>query len=231
MSGPKRILVADDDAKILKVVGEALRQEGHIVETASDGARALQLCRSFHPNLVILDVMMPELDGLEVCGRLRAAGSQVPVLILSAAGDEMDRVVGFRMGADDYLVKPFSLSELLLRVKAILRRLHQEMPVPSGDRVTAGDLVMDRATRQTTMGGAPITLTPREFELLWLLATHPGQVFTRELLIERIWESNYEGDPSVVAVYMRRLRERIERNPSAPDHLKTVWGIGYKFEL
>ena len=231
MSGPKRVLVADDDTKILKVVGEALRQDGYTVMTATDGATALQLCRSFNPHLIILDVMMPAMDGLEVCSRLRASGSQVPVLILSACGDETDRVVGFRLGADDYLTKPFSISELLLRVKAILRRLSNGAPTASEDRVQAGDLEMDRTTRRTTVRGKAVDLTPREFELLWLLAAHPGQVFARDTLLEHIWESDYQGDPSVVAVYMRRLRERIELKPSEPDHLKTVWGIGYKFEL
>ena len=229
--GTKRVLVADDDAKILKVVGEALRQEGYSVSTASDGAAALQMCRSQNPHLVVLDVTMPEMDGLEVCGRLRAAGSQVPILILSARGDETDRVVGFRLGADDYLVKPFSISELLLRVKAILRRTGSEVAPASNDRISSGDLEMDRTTRRCTMRGEPISLTPREFELLWLLAAHPGQVFPREALVEHVWKSDYEGDPAVVAVYIRRLRERIEQNPSEPEHLKTVWGIGYKFEL
>jgi DNA-binding response OmpR family regulator len=231
MSGSRRVLVADDDTKILKVVGEALRQDGYTVMTATDGATALQLCRSWGPHLVVLDVMMPAMDGLEVCSKLRAGGSQVPVLILSACGDETDRVVGFRLGADDYLTKPFSISELLLRVKAILRRSSSAAPTASDDRVQAGELVMDRATRRTTMRGKPLELTPREFELLWLLAAHPGQVFARDALLEHIWESDYQGDPSVVAVYMRRLRERIELKPSEPDHLKTVWGIGYKFEL
>lgn len=230
MPATKRVLVADDDPKILKVVGEALRQEGYSVTTATNGATALQLCRSQSPHLVILDVMMPEMDGLDVCARLRGAGSQVPILILSACGDETDRVVGFRLGADDYLVKPFSISELLLRVKAILRRVQADTPAPSGDRINPGDLEMDRTTRQTLIRGKAVSLTPREFDLLWLLASHAGQVFARESLIEHIWKSDYEGDPSVVAVYMRRLRERIERNPSEPDHLKTVWGIGYKFE-
>ncbi|HYG58746.1 MAG TPA: response regulator transcription factor [Symbiobacteriaceae bacterium] len=231
MAAPKRVLVADDDAKILKVVGEALRQEGYAVTTASDGATALQLCRAQSPNLVILDVLMPGLDGLEVCSRLRSSGSHVPILILSACGDETDRVVGFRLGADDYLVKPFSISELLLRVKAILRRAGAEAAPATGDRLQAGDLEMDRTTRRSTMRGQPLTLTPREFELLWLLAAHPGQVFTRDSLIEHIWKSDYEGDPAVVAVYVRRLRERIEQKPSEPYHLKTVWGIGYKFDL
>ncbi|HYF95326.1 MAG TPA: response regulator transcription factor [Symbiobacteriaceae bacterium] len=230
MPATKRVLVADDDPKILKVVGEALRLEGYSVTTATNGATALQLCRSQNPHLLVLDVMMPEMDGLDVCSRLRAMNSQIPILILSARADESDRVVGFRLGADDYLVKPFSISELILRVKAILRRVQHDTPATTGDRVYAGELEMDRTTRQTVVRGQAINLTPREFELLWLLSSHAGQVFARESLLELIWKSDYEGDPSVVAVYIRRLRERIERNPGEPDHLKTVWGIGYKFE-
>lgn len=231
MAGSNRVLVVDDDAKIVKVVSEALRQEGYTVFTAGNGEAGMQMARTHMPHLIILDVMMPGLDGLEVCGRLRAAGSQVPILILSAKGDETDRVVGFRLGADDYLTKPFSISELMLRVKAILRRVGQEKQATAGDRVVAGDLEIDRTTRKVTMRGKELDLTPREFEMLWLFATHPGHVFSREVLLERLWESDFDGDASAVAVYMRRLREKIERNPSEPDHLKTVWGIGYKFEL
>lgn len=231
MPWTKTILVADDDAKILKVVGEALRQECYNVVTAVDGTEALQLCKQHKPHLVILDVMMPGLDGLEVCGRLRSGGSQVPILILSAKGDETDRVVGFRLGADDYLTKPFSISELLLRVKAILRRAGTEgQPAVASERIKLGDIDLDRSTRRASVRGAEIELTPREFEMLWLFAAHPGQVFSREALLQRLWQSDFTGDQSAVTVYIRRLREKIERNPSDPDHLKTVWGIGYKFD-
>lgn len=231
MFGSKRVLVVDDDAKILKVVGEALRQESYSVHIASSGVAALECCRQWQPDLIILDVAMPGLDGFEVCGRLRSGGSQVPVLILSARGDETDRVVGFRMGADDYLTKPFSISELVLRVRAILRRAAGSTgPHAWGSQLSSGDLQMDRETRRVQVGGQPVELTPLEFELLWLLATHPGQVFSREALLERVWQSNFSGDQSSVTVYIRRLREKIEQKPSDPAHLKTVWGIGYKFE-
>ncbi len=228
----KTILVADDDPKILKVVGEALRQEGCRVITATTGEEAIQKCRTHAPDLMVLDVMMPGLDGLEVCGQLRAVGNQVPILILSAKGDETDRVVGFRLGADDYLTKPFSISELVLRVRAILRRTGSPGAVPaiSADRVKVGELEMDWTTRQAAMRGQPLSLTPREFEMLWLFASHPGQVFTREVLLERLWDSDFSGDQSAVTVYVRRLREKIEQNPGNPQHLKTVWGLGYKFE-
>jgi DNA-binding response OmpR family regulator len=226
----KFILVVDDDTSILKAVGEGLRQEGFRVETALDGDTALSLCRNNPPDLVILDVGIPGLDGFEVCGRLRMGGSQLPILILSARGDETDKLVGFRLGADDYLTKPFSLGELMMRVRAILRRTSNQGQPSSTDRVQAGTLEMDRASHRVTVNGAAVELTPREFKLLWLMATHPGQVFSRETLLERFWPEESGADQASVSVYIRRLREKIERNPSNPDHLKTVWGIGYKFE-
>jgi DNA-binding response OmpR family regulator len=229
MSTNRKLLVVDDDAKILKAVGEALRQEGYSVFTAPDGETALELCRKQTPDLVVLDIGMPGLDGFEVCGRLRAGGAQLPILILSARGDETDRVVGFRMGADDYLTKPFSITELILRVRAILRRSGNTMPTPApSDHLAAGVLEIDRATHRVAVRGEPVELTPREFHLLWLLASHPGQVFTRDVLLERIWHG--DGDHAAVTVYIRRLREKIERTPGDPAHIKTVWGIGYKFE-
>lgn len=231
MPNSKQILVVDDDPKILKVVGEALRQESYQVVTAPDGETALQICRQHPLDLLVLDVTMPGIDGLEVCGRLRASGSHVPILILSARGDETDRVVGFRLGADDYLTKPFSISELVLRVRAILRRAGGIPPVQtSGDRISAGPLEMDRTTHTASVRGEALELTPREFEMLWMLASHPGQVFSREHLLERIWRSEFDGDQSAVTVYVRRLREKVESNPSDPAHIKTVWGIGYKYE-
>lgn len=226
----KFILVVDDDTKILKAVGEGLRQEGFRVETALDGETALSLCRNTPPDLVILDVGIPGLDGFEVCGRLRMGGSQVPILILSARGDETDKLVGFRLGADDYLTKPFSMGELVMRARAILRRTGNNGQPSSADRVQAGSVEMDRATHRVTVNGNQVELTPREFKLLWLMATHPGHVFSRETLLEKFWPEESGADQSSVSVYIRRLREKIERNPSAPDHIKTVWGIGYKFE-
>ncbi len=232
MALAKQILVADDDPKILKVVGEALKLEGYQVVTAVNGNAALQVCRQSAPDLIILDITMPGLDGLEVVHKLRTHGSQVPILILSARGDETDRVVGFRLGADDYLTKPFSISELVLRVRAILRRAGAPAPVPiaTPDRISAGDLVIDRVAHQVTVRGTCVELTPLEFKLLWLLASNPGQVFSRDHLLERVWQSEYEGDQAAVTVYIRRLREKIERNPGDPEHIKTVWGIGYKFD-
>jgi len=231
MQTPKSILVVDDDLRILKAVGEALRQEGFRVETAMDGETALTICRMGRPDMVVLDIGLPGLDGFEVCGRIRMSGSQVPILILSARGDDVDKLVGFRLGADDYLTKPFNIAELVMRVRAILRRSVSSPPAPSADRLSIGGLEMDRSTHRVTMNGKLVDLTPREFKLLWLMASHPGQVFSRETLLERFWPEETSSDQSSVTVYMRRLREKIEANPSDPDHLKTVWGIGYKFEM
>ncbi|HEY3365215.1 MAG TPA: response regulator transcription factor [Symbiobacteriaceae bacterium] len=227
----KKILVVDDDPKIVKAVGEALRQEGFGVFTAADGPAALDHCRKHTPDLVVLDVMLPGLDGFDVCSRLRAGGAQVPILMLSARCDETDKVVGFRLGADDYLTKPFSINELLLRVKAILRRAGSNTQAAPSDRLTAGPLEMDRSSHRVSVNDRVLELTPREFYMLWLLAAHPGQVFSREQLLERVWQSDFDGDQSTVTVYIRRLREKIEQNPGDPQHIKTVWGIGYKFEL
>lgn len=230
MLAPKKILVVDDDAKILKVVGEALREEGFGAFTAADGHAALEACRKYSPDLIVLDVMLPGLDGFDVCSRLRTDGDQVPILMLSARCDEVDKVVGFRLGADDYLTKPFSITELILRVKAILRRTGSRNAPPAEGRLVAGPLEMDKHTHHVTMHGRPVKLTPREFLMLWLLAVHPGQVLSRETLLERAWASDFDGDETAVTVYIRRLREKLEANPGDPQHLKTVWGIGYKFE-
>jgi DNA-binding response OmpR family regulator len=226
----KEILVVDDDIKILKAVGEALRQEGFRVQTALDGETAVTLCRNSRPDLMILDIGIPGLDGFEVCGRVRMSGNQMPILILSARGDETDKMIGFRLGADDYLTKPFSVGELVMRVRAILRRTQPAAPVAPSDHVAVGNLEIDKATHRVTVDGHAVELTPREFKLLWIMATHPGHVFSRETLMERFWPEENGTDQSAVTVYIRRLREKIEANPSDPDHLKTVWGIGYKFE-
>lgn len=225
----RRVLVVDDDPKILKAVAQALRQEGFEPVCAATGEEGLGMCESYRPDLVILDIMLPGLDGFEVCGRLRSHG-RTPILILSARGDELDKAVGFHLGADDYMTKPFSLSELVLRVRAILRRAQASPQSPEGDLVRLRDLEVNRATRSVLMRGRPVDLTRREFELLWLLATHPQHVFTREALLERVWHSTYANDQAAVTVCIRRLREKIELQPDHPEYIKTVWGIGYKLE-
>jgi DNA-binding response OmpR family regulator len=231
ITAPKRILVVDDDPKICKALDQALRKEGYEVYKATDGEEALKDAREVEPDLIILDIMLPKLDGFEVCAKLRALGN-VPVLILSARGEEMDKVVGFNVGADDYLTKPFRLSELILRTRAILRRATPASPgtVVDGRPIRFRDMEINRATRNVMVRTKHVELTPKEFDLLWLLASHPGHVFSREAILQRVWHSDFNGDEAALTVCVRRLREKIEYEPGNPEYVKTIWGIGYKFE-
>lgn len=227
----RRILVVDDDPKILKALEQALTKEGYDVRRAADGEEALKAAKEVSPDLIILDIMLPRLDGFEVCAKLRAV-SNVPVLILSARGEEMDKVVGFNVGADDYLTKPFRLSELVLRVRAILRRAANSPadPTAEGRPIRFREMEINRATRTVQVRGRRVELTPKEFDLLWLLASHPGNVFSREAILQRVWHSDYNGDEAALTVCVRRLREKVEEDPGSPEYIKTIWGIGYKFE-
>ena len=226
----KRILVVDDDPKILKALEQALQQEGYEVLKAEDGLQALRVAQDAKPDLMILDIMLPKMDGFEVLAQLQSTGG-IPTLILSARGEEMDKVVGFNVGADDYLVKPFRLSELLLRVRAILRRTSgPAAPVDEDRPLQFKDIEISRSSRTVIVRGQQVDLTPKEFDLLWLLASHPGHVFSREALLQRVWHSNYSGDEAALTVCVRRLREKIERDPGHPELVKTIWGIGYKFD-
>lgn len=223
-----KILAVDDDPKVLKLLKHSLGAEGFEVHTARDGFEALEMAREVRPDLVILDLMMPDMDGFETMGKLKEF-LDVPMIMLSARGDEIDRVVGLRMGVDDYQVKPFSPLELSLRVKAILRR--GTAAKKGVEKVLQyGELMVDYDKRLVQKNGQTINLTPKEFELLWLMASHPNQVFSKAHLLEVIWESTYEGDENTVNVHIRRLREKIEHAPSQPCYIKTVWGTGYKFE-
>ncbi len=224
----KRILAVDDDAKVLKILQHSLTREGFEVVCAADGFEAIDRAKEAKPDLILLDIMMPGMDGFETLRHLKEF-LDVPVIILSARGEELDRVVGFRMGVDDYQTKPFSPVELALRVKAVLRRSVSPAGQKAADVIKCGRLVIDYTKRLVENGDRNINLTPKEFELLWLMASHPGQVFTKPHLLERIWESTYEGDENTVNVHIRRLREKIEDDPSSPIYIKTVWGTGYKF--
>jgi len=224
----KRILAVDDDSKVLKILQHSLTREGFEVVCASDGYEALERAKETMPDLILLDIMMPGMDGFETLRHLKEF-LDVPVIILSARGEELDRVVGFRMGVDDYQTKPFSPVELALRVKAVLRRSASSAQRKTAEIIKYGGLVIDYNKRLVENGDRSINLTPKEFELLWLMASHPGQVFTKPHLLERIWESTYEGDENTVNVHIRRLREKIEDDPSSPIYIKTVWGTGYKF--
>ncbi len=222
------ILVVDDDLKILKILQHTLSKEGFKVTTAASGEEALQLAKQAFPDLVLLDIMMPGMDGFETYQRLKAI-REVPVIILSARSDEIDKVVGFRMGVDDYQTKPFSPTELALRVKAVLRRL-SEQKVKSENSLKYGSLTLDYDKRVVEIDGQKIELTPKEFELLWLMASNPNRVFTKAHLLDKIWDSSFYGDDNTVTVHIRKLREKIEKDPSKPAYIKTVWGTGYKFE-
>ena len=224
------VLVVDDEPMVTEVVGRYLEREGFEVAIASDGEEALRLAHARPPDLVVLDVMLPRLGGFDVCRALRHEG-QVPVIMLTAKGEETDRILGLELGADDYVVKPFSPGELVARVKAVLRRTAPpEVPPPADEALTLGDLRVNPTTREVVARDQRVTLTAKEFDLLYFLASHPGQVFTRDQLMNQVWDFAYSGDPSTVTVHVRRLREKIEINPEHPRCIKTVWGVGYKFE-
>ncbi len=223
--------MVDDEPTLLETVGYNLRKAGYEVRTASDGPSGLEAARRERPDLVILDLMLPGFDGFEVCRHLRRE-SAVPVLMLSALGEEVDKVVGLELGADDYLTKPFSMRELLARVKALLRRVEllRESAAAAPSRViVAGDLRIDLDEHRATLGGRALTLKPKEFDLLAYLARSPGRVHTRETILQHVWDYEYVGDTRTVDVHIRWLREKIEADPSNPKRIETVRGVGYRF--
>lgn len=222
-----RILVVDDDHTVLEVVVSYLRADGHDVAEAADGERALAVFASQPIDLVVLDLMLPGIDGLEVCQRLRQR-SDVPVIMLTALGGEPDRIVGLERGADDYVSKPFSPRELVLRVDSVLRRARDPRPAESAPLVD-GDLVIDPAQHLVTLGSRRLTLTTREFDLLRFLVANSGVAHSREQLLQQVWGWSF-GDQSTVTVHVRRLREKVEADPTHPVRLRTVWGVGYRWE-
>ncbi len=224
------ILVVDDEPNIREVVGLYLRREGHTVVEASDGEEALRLARQHPPDLVVLDLMLPKLSGLEVCRRLQSE-RRTPVIMLTAKSEENDRIIGLGVGADDYIVKPFSPRELVARVEAVLRRVAPQPDAPPPDErpIEVSGLAVDPRTREVLANGVAVALTAREFDLLYFLARNRERVFTRDQLMELVWGYTFAGDTSTVTVHMRRLREKIEPDPTAPRFLQTVWGVGYKF--
>jgi DNA-binding response OmpR family regulator len=227
-----RVLVVDDDLTVAEVVGDYLRDAGLEARHAADGQSALLLAEEWPPDLVILDLMLPGIDGLEVCRRLRGTrqGQPVPVIMLTALDEEGDRVLGLETGADDYVTKPFSPRELALRVQAVLRRAAGAEPgtVPA-QPFRAGSFEVDMAARRIQYDDRELALTVREFDLLAFFIMHPGQAFTRLQLLEQVWGWSF-GDLSTVTVCVRRLREKLEEDPSSPTHLQTVWGVGYRWE-
>jgi len=223
-----RVLVVDDDPTVSEVVTRYLEREGYAVEAVGDGRLALERALADPPDLVVLDVMLPGIDGLEVCRRLRAV-APVAVIMLTARGEETDRITGLDRGADDYVTKPFSPRELTARVRSVLRRAREPLAPGAGGPLVAGSLEVDVPAHEVRLRGSSVSLTAREFELLVYLMRHPSQVFRREQLLERVWGYTY-GDTSTVTVHVRRLREKIEDDPSHPAYVQTVWGVGYRFE-
>ena len=224
-----RILVVDDEPVVTEVVERYLRQQDFEVALASDGHQALKTAREWHPDLVVLDLMLPGMDGLEVCRNIRKE-SVMPIIMLTAKGDETDRIVGLELGADDYVVKPFSPRELVARIKSVLRR-SQSGPSPAmGGVLRFDDCSINPESRSVDTARGPVLLTGKEFDLLFFLASNPGRVYTREQLMDQVWDFTYAGDISTVTVHIRRLRKKLEADPVKPRYIKTVWGVGYKFE-
>jgi two-component system, OmpR family, phosphate regulon response regulator PhoB len=227
---PSTVLVVDDEQTVRDTVTLRLEQDGHRVIAAADGAEALRQFRAEKPDLILLDLMLPELSGIEITRIIRGE-SDVPILMLTARDSELDKVVGLELGADDYVSKPFSPREVVARVQAVLRRAASQDPVQREAPLLRFDgLEIDPGPREVRVDGEEIALTPKEFELLLFLASSPRVVFSRAQLLEELWDLAFEGDPSVVTVHVRRLREKIESDPSAPRRLITVWGVGYRFE-
>jgi DNA-binding response OmpR family regulator len=223
-----QILVVDDDEGILDVVGYALRSEGFDVATASDGERALQVAQRQPFDVVVLDLMLPELSGTEVCRRLRASGNSAPIIMLTARDAEVDRVLGLELGADDYVTKPFSTPELVSRIRALLRRREFDRADSGAAVKRIGGLRIDFARHEIHVDEKLVRLTPSEFKLLALLADEPERVFTRRQLMEHLWTSPWVGDEHAADVHISNLRRKIERNPSSPERIVTVRGFGYK---
>ncbi len=226
----KQFLVVEDNHDIANLVSMHLQDLGAEVQIARDGNTGLSLAQKNRFDLIILDLMLPGIDGLEICRRLRGTDNDTPILMLTAKGAELDRVIGLEMGADDYLPKPFSVRELVARAKAILRRVdtHTTPANASGD-LQAGDLFLEQAKRRVSIAGNEVDLTAREFDLLWHFATHPGQVFTRSQLLDSVWGYGHDGYEHTVNSHINRLRAKIEQNPSSPLYILTAWGVGYKF--
>ena len=232
---PGRIVIVDDDPTVADVVGRYLVRDGHTVECVHDGQEALRRISEQQPDLVVLDLMLPGIDGLEVCRRLRERWP-IPVVMLTALGDETDRLAGFEIGADDYVTKPFSPRELAMRVRSVLRRSRSALPAekPEGRQadpeiLTDRDVTVDLSAHEVRVSGRLIQLTSREYDLLAFLLRHPRQAFTREQLLSEVWGWTF-GDTSTVTVHVRRLREKLETDPTLPRRIVTVWGVGYRYE-
>ena len=228
----KKVLVVDDEKLIVKGIRFSLEQDGMEVDCAYDGQEALDLATANHYDMILLDVMLPKLDGFEVCQSIREF-STVPIVMLTAKGDDMDKILGLEYGADDYITKPFNILEVKARIKAIMRRAAIGQPAvqqhTEENVIETGDLVLDKSNRRLTILGEEYNLTSKEFDMLLLLVTNPKKVFSREDLLHKIWGEDYPGDERTVDVHVRRLREKIEPNPKEPKYVRTKWGVGYYY--
>ncbi|MBR0407174.1 MAG: response regulator transcription factor [Clostridia bacterium] len=224
----KRILLVDDEPLIIKGLRFTLEQEGYEILTAADGEEALEVFHSEPVDLVLLDVMLPKLDGIQVCQRIRET-SNVPILMLTAKGEDMDKILGLEYGADDYMTKPFNILEVKARIKTVLRRVAQPAPNEEKKIIRVHDMEVNIVNRSVTLGGKEVRLTAKEFDLLQLFITNRGKVFSRETMLETVWKYDYMGDARTVDVHIRRLREKIERNTAQPEFIFTKWGVGYYF--
>jgi len=224
----ERILVVEDEATVAEVVGRYLERDGFKVRHVADGAMAMSEIADFQPHLIVLDVMLPHRDGLEICRAIRAGGS-TPVIMLTAHGEETDKILGLGIGADDYVTKPFSPGELVARVKAVLRRVAAPADPKAAEVMRVADLEIDMGTRRVTRAGTDVPLTAREFDLLAHMAAHPGRVYSRDHLLQDVWGYDFFGDGSTITVHVRRLREKLECDPTKPRYITTVWGVGYRF--
>lgn len=222
------ILVVEDEVTLASALSYNLRKNGFTVVSAGDGLEGLHAAQNGRPDAIVLDLMLPKMDGIEVCRRVRA-GSNVPILMLTAKSEEMDKVIGLELGADDYMTKPFSMRELLARVRALLRRAAPRVSEHDAGRIVAGDISLDPRGRVVTKGNVEVALKPKEFDLLFFLAKNAGQVFKRDQLLEHVWGYDFFGGSRTVDVHMRWLREKVEAEPGRPMHLLTVRGVGYKF--
>ena len=222
-----KILVVDDEDLLVKGIRFNLQNEGYDVITGCNGLDALQLAQNENPDLVILDVMMPEMDGLTACGKIREF-SNVPIILLTAKADDMDKLIGFDHGADDYLTKPFNILELKARIKALLRRAGSGNSI-SGNTLTIGDITLDLDARNAYHSGQLADLTAKEFDVIEFLMRNPNRVYSREALLDTIWAYEYRSDIRTVDVHIRRLREKLEENPAEPNYIMTKWGVGYYF--
>ena len=235
---PETILVVEDEPSLQETLAYNLQKQGYSVETCGNGRDALETARRLKPDLLLLDIMLPGLDGIEVCKTLRREGFHSPVIMLTARDDEIDRVVGLEIGADDYVTKPFSMRELVARVKAQLRRsetLREELErlktsAPEQDSLTFENLTVNRTRREVSLNGAPLALKPQEYDLLLFFAEHRGQMLSREFILERVWGWDYIGDSRTVDVHVRWLRQKVEKDPANPTRIVTVRGGGYRFE-